>query len=164
LKTLSFGKIIKQLSSTLNIFASVALTAMMLLTCCDVSMRYFLNRPMTGTYDLIGLIGALIAAFAMPYTFLKGGHVAVDLLVRILPKKKRLIIETATHIIGILLFLVLSWQCIALGLDMKASGEVTPILFIPFYPVLYCMAFCFFILCIAIAYDLFDIWSREGEK
>jgi TRAP-type C4-dicarboxylate transport system permease small subunit len=164
MKILFFEKSVKLISSFFNLFASVSLVAMMLLTCTDVSMRYFFNRPLPGTYDLVGLMGAIIAAFAMPYTFLKGSHVAVDLLVRMLSAKKRLIIETITHIVGIFLFLILVWQCIVLAFDMKAAGEVTPTLLLPFYPIVYCMAACFFVLCLAILVDLFDIWSRKGEE
>jgi TRAP-type C4-dicarboxylate transport system permease small subunit len=164
MKIALFEKTIKLLCSFFNLFASAALAAMMLLTCVDVSMRYFFNRPLPGTYDLVGLMGAVIAAFAMPYTMLKGSHVAVDLLVRMLSAKKRLIIETVTHSVGIVLFLILVWQCMVLAFDMKAAGEVTPTLLLPFYPVLYCMAVCFFVLCLAILIDLFDIWSKKGER
>jgi TRAP-type C4-dicarboxylate transport system permease small subunit len=156
-----FEKAIKLLCSVFNLFASVSLVAMMLLTCIDVSMRYFFNRPLPGTYDLVGLMGAIIAAFAMPYTLLKGSHVAVDLLVRLLSAKKRLFIETITHIIGMLLFMTMVWQCMVLASDMKAAGEVTPTLLLPFYPIVYCMAVCFFVLCLAILVDLFGIWSKK---
>ena len=159
-----FDKFVKLFSSLLNLIASVSLMAMMLLTSIDVFMRYFFNSPMGGTYDLVGLMGAIIAAFAMPYTLLKGGHVAVDLLVRILSDKKRLAIESITHIGGIVLFLVVAWQCVVLAQDMKAAGEVTPTLLLPFYPIVYCMALCFFVLCLAILVDLFDIWKKGRRR
>ena len=106
--------------------ASAALVVMMLLTSADVFMRYLFNRPITGTYDVVGLLGAVLAAFAMPYTMLKKGHVAVEILVQSLSRGKQLIIETFTHLLGISLFLVLVWQAILLSRDMKAAGEVTP--------------------------------------
>jgi C4-dicarboxylate transporter DctQ subunit len=164
LKVSLFEKIIKLLSSLFNLCASAALMAMMLLTCFDIFMRYFFNRPFGGTYDLVGLMGAILAAFALPYTLLKGGHVAVDLLVRIMPSTTRLVVETVTHITGVLLFLIVAWQCVVLAVDMKAAGEVTPTLLLPFYPIVYCMAVCFFILCLAILVELFGIWSKKGEK
>jgi TRAP-type C4-dicarboxylate transport system permease small subunit len=164
MKILLFEKIVKLLSSFLNLFASVSLVAMMLLTCMDVSMRYFFNRPLAGIYDIVSLLGVFIAAFALPYTLLKGGHVAVDLLVRILSPKKRLVVETATHVVGIGLFLILSWQSFLLASDMKAVGEVMPTLLLPFHPIVNCMAVCFLGLCLAILVDIFDIWSKKGEK
>jgi len=161
---LFFEKTVKLLSSFFNLFASASLTAMILLTCTDVSMRYFFNRPIAGTYDLVSLMGAVIVAFAMPYTMLMKGHVAVDLLVRTLSNKKQLVIETVTHVVGILLFLIVAWQCFALASDMKVAGEVTPTLLLPFHPIVYCMSVCFFLLCLTILVNLLNIWLNRGKK
>jgi TRAP-type C4-dicarboxylate transport system permease small subunit len=164
MKILFFEKTVKLLSSFLNLFAAAALSAIIVLTCIDVSMRYFFSRPIAGTYDLVSLMGAVIAAFAMPYTMLMGGHVAVDLVVRKLSDRKKLAVETVTHIVGILLFLILTWQSAGLASDMKAAGEVTPTLLLPFYPVVYAMSVCFFVLCLAILINLLKIWrKRENE-
>jgi TRAP-type C4-dicarboxylate transport system permease small subunit len=164
MRMLFFEKTVKLLSSFFNLFASVSLTAIILLTCTDVFMRYFFNRPLAGTYDLVSLMGAVIAAFAMPYTMLMRGHVAVDLLVRTLSRRKQLVVENVTHVVGILLFLIMVWQCFVLASDMKAAGEVTPTLLLPFYPVVYCMSVCFFVLCLALLVNLLKIWLKRGEK
>ena len=156
-----FNKIVRLVSTFFNLFASVSLVAMILLTCLDVTMRYFFNRPIAGTYDLVGLMGAGIAAFAMPYTMLKNGHVAVDLVVRKLPPGKQLFVETVTHTVGILLFLIMVWQCFVLAMDMKLAGEVTPTLLLPFYPIVYCMSMCFLMLCLATLIKLLNIWRKR---
>ncbi|MGD2100366.1 MAG: TRAP transporter small permease [Desulfobacterales bacterium] len=158
---LFFKKSIKLLSSFLNFFAAAALTAIIVLTCLDVFMRYFFNQPIAATYDLVSLMGAVIAAFAMPYTMLMRGHVAVDLIVRRLSRKKKLAIETLTHLVGIFLFLIMVWQCYVLASDMKAAGEVMPTILLPFYPIVYAMSVCFFVLCLAILVDLFNIWLEK---
>ena len=161
---LFFEKTIKLLSSFFNLFAAASLAAIILLTCTDVSMRYFFNRPMAATYDLVSLMGAVIAAFAMPYTMLMRGHVAVDLVVRKLSRRKRLAVETVTHVVGILLFLIMVWQCWVLASDMKVAGEVMPTILLPFYPIVYAMAVCFFVLCLAILVHLLNMWlKRETE-
>ena len=164
MKIIFFEKTVKLLSSFLNLFAAAALSAIIVLTCIDVSMRYFFSRPIAGTYDLVSLMGAVIAAFAMPYTMLMRGHVAVDLLVRKLSKRKQLTVETVTHVVGILLFLILTWQCAGLASDMKAAGEVTPTLLLPFYPVVYAMSVCFLVLCLAILINLLKIWHRREKE
>jgi TRAP-type C4-dicarboxylate transport system permease small subunit len=163
-KTSLFDKAVTRLGSLFNQVASASLFAMILLTCLDVSMRYFFNSPIAGTYDIVSLMGAIIASFAMPYTMLVKGHVAVEILIRSLSRKKQLVIETVTHTVGMVLSLVLVWQCIILALDMKAAGEVTPTLLIPFYPIVYCMAVCFFVLCFAILVNLLDIWLKRAKK
>lgn len=159
-----FEKTVTGVGSFFNLIASASLLAMILLTCLDVCMRYFFSRPIIGTYDLVSLMGAVLAAFALPYTMLEKGHVAVDLLIQSLSRRKQLVVETATHTVAIVLFLVLVWQCILLALDMRAAGEVTPTLLLPFYPIVYCMAVCFFVLCLAILVNLLQIWLKRTRQ
>ena len=164
MKVSFFEKTVTGFSSWFNMVASAALVAMMLLTSVDVFMRYLFNHPITGTYDLVGLLGAVLGAFAMPYTMLKKGHVAVEILVQSLSRGKQLIIETIIHLLGISLFLVLVWQAILLSRDMKAAGEVTPTVHLPFYPIVYCMAVCFFGLCLALLVNLLHIWTKRAKE
>ncbi|MCF8081890.1 MAG: TRAP transporter small permease [Deltaproteobacteria bacterium] len=163
MKVSFFEKAINGVSYAFNLLSSAALAGMMLLTCADVFMRYLFSRPIIGTYDLVSLMGAVLVAFAMPYTMLKKGHVSVELLIQSLSGGKQLIVETFTHLLGISLFGVLIWQAILLSRDMKAAGEVTPTLFLPFYPILYCMAVCFFALCLAILVNLLRIWTKRAK-
>lgn len=163
MKVSFFEKTVTGFSSLFNMVASASLVVMMLLSCSDIFMRYLFNSPITGTYDIVGLSGAVLASFAMPYTMLKKGHVAVELLVQSLSRGKQLIIGTFTHLLGISLFLVLIWQAILLSRDMKAAGEVTPTLLLPFYPIVYCMAVCFFGLCLAILVNLLHVWTKRAK-
>ena len=164
MKTSFFEKTVTRLGSLFNILASASLFAMIMLTTLDVCMRYFFNRPIAGTYDVVSLMGAILASFAMPYTMLEKGHVAVEILIERLSRRKQLIIETATHSAAIALSLVLAWQCIVLAIDMMVAGEVTPTLMIPFYPIVYCMAVCFFALSFAILVNLLNIWLKRAGQ
>jgi TRAP-type C4-dicarboxylate transport system permease small subunit len=163
MKASSFEKAVTGISSAFNMVASAALVLMMALSCADIFGRYLFNHPITGTYDIVGLSGAVLAAFAMPYTMLKKGHVAVELLVQSLSRGKQLVIQTFTHLLGISLCLVLVWQAMVLSRDMKAAGEVTPTLLLPFYPIVYCMALCFFALCLAILVNLLHVWTKRAK-
>jgi TRAP-type C4-dicarboxylate transport system permease small subunit len=163
MKVSFFEKAVAAISDFFNMIASAALVLMMVLSCADIFMRYLFNRPITGTYDVVGLSGAVLVSFALPYTMLKKGHVAVELLVQSLSRGKRLVIETFSHLLGISLFLVLVWQAILLSRDMKAAGEVTPTVHLPFYPIVYCMALCFFILSLAIMVNLLHVWTKRAK-
>lgn len=156
-----FDQSVTALGSLLKLAAAAALLAIMVLTCLDVSMRYFFSRPIPGTYDAVSLLGAILVSSAMPYTMLQKGHVAVDILLQSLPKRTQRVIDTLTHVVGILLFVVLVRESIALASDMKAAGEVMPTLLVPFYPILYAMAGCFLALCLAIIVNLRRIWIKD---
>lgn len=157
-------KITSRIGFLFNLAASIALVVIVFLTTIDVFLRYFFNHPLTGVYDLVGLMGAVVAAFSMPYTLLQKGHVAVEFLMQRLSKQKQLIIETITHLVSISLFLTIAWQCMILAQEMADTGEVTQTLLLPFYPVVYCMAVCFALLSLAIFTNLLNIWSREGKE
>ena len=157
-------KVTSGLGFSFNLVASVSLVGMVFLTVADVFCRYFFNHPLTGVYDLVGLMGAVVASFSMPYTLLEKGHVAVEILMRRLSKTKQLIIDTIMHVVSISLFLTLSWQCFRLGRDMADAGEVTPTLLIPFYPIVFCMAVCFAVLCLAIFVNLLNIWAGGTKE
>lgn len=163
MKTSFFEKAVTGMSTFFNMIASAALMLMMVLSCADIFMRYLFSRPITGTYDVVGLSGAVLVSFALPYTMLKKGHVAVELLLQSLSRGKQLVIETFSHLLGISLFLVMVWQAILLSRDMKAAGEVTPTVHLPFYPIVYCMALCFFILSLAILVNLLHVWTKRAK-
>jgi len=163
MKASFFEKAVTGMSTFFNMIASAALVLMMVLSCADIFMRYIFNRPITGTYDVVGLSGAVLVSFALPYTMLKKGHVAVELLVQSLSRGKQLVVETFSHLLGISLFLVLVWQAILLSRDMKAAGEVTPTVHLPFYPIVYCMALCFFALSLAILVNLLHAWTKRAK-
>ena len=163
MKVSFFEKTVTGLSDFFNMIASAALVLMMVLSCADIFMRYLFNSPITGTYDVVGLSGAVLVSFALPHTMLKKGHVAVELLVQSLSRGKQLVVETFSHLLGISLFLVLVWQAILLSRDMKAAGEVTPTVHLPFYPIVYCMALCFFALSLAILVNLLHAWTKRAK-
>jgi TRAP-type C4-dicarboxylate transport system permease small subunit len=66
--------LIARLSNLMFALAGAALTAMMLLTAVDVALRAF-SRPITGAYELVGLLVAMALGLALPQTTLAKGHV-----------------------------------------------------------------------------------------
>ena len=148
-------------SKTLDSVACLALFAMMLLTCVDVFMRYVFNSPIVGVYDIVSLLAVVTIAFALPYSMLSKVHVAVKIFVMYLSRKTQLAIEIFTHLLSLLFFLILAWQCIILSGHMKDAHEVTPTLQISFYPLIYCASICFLLLCAAILINLVDTLTSK---
>jgi TRAP-type C4-dicarboxylate transport system permease small subunit len=112
---------------------------MMLLTCADVVLRLF-RHPVPGTYEIVGFLGTVVIAFAMAYTSLERGHIAVELLVEKLPRRLQGGIEAAVSLIGAVLFSLLSWQSLSYAADLRQSGEVSVTLTMPIYPFIYGLA------------------------
>lgn len=135
---------VEKVSKWMQAVSGVALTCLMFLTTADVIGRTF-GHPIIGTYELVGLGGALVLGFAMPITSWVRGHIFVESLYERWPKRVQQIAHVATRLVGVTLFVLIGWNLYLLGADLHASREVTLTRHIPFYPVAYGLAFCCFV-------------------
>jgi len=128
------------LSEKFNWIAAASVAFIMLLTVADVFMRFF-GRPIPGTYELVGFVGSMIISFALPYTSVQKGHIAVEFIMQKLPWMARMIVNAVNALISMILFGVIAWQCMLYGLNLKAAGEVSLTLQMKTYPFVYGVAF-----------------------
>jgi len=129
----TIGKFLDRTALRANGVASAAIAFIMLLTCADVVLRLF-DRPIPGTYELVGLFGAVIVAFALAWTSVERGHIAVELFVDRLPARPRSLVEALGSIAGAALFGLLAWQSLVYARDLMESGEVSLTLGMPTWP------------------------------
>ncbi|HOO72756.1 MAG TPA: TRAP transporter small permease [Spirochaetota bacterium] len=128
-----FEKIVSALANKANSIAAIAVVVMMVLTVADVILRFF-RMPIPGTYETVGLLGAVVISFSLGYTSIEKGHIAVDFLVERLPEGARLAISVANNLIAAVLFAVVSWQSMVYALGLKEAGEVSLTLQLHTYP------------------------------
>ncbi len=147
---------VERLSRCLNVIAGIAISFIMILTVIDVFLRSF-RSPIVGTYELVAFSGAVVIGFAIPLTSWMRGHIYVDFFTGKLPKTARSIVNLITRCMGIGLFLLIGWNLILVGMDLKQSGEVSLTLQLPFYPVAYGVAFSCFVQCIVLLTDMVKI-------
>ena len=126
-------RLVNTTSRHVNTIAGAAIMAMMLLTSADVVMRLF-DRPIPGTYEIIGFLGALAVAFALAHTSVEKGHIAVDLLVNLLPPRVQILLDVFGAMMGTAIFGAITWQSAMYALDLRQSGEVSATLGMPVYP------------------------------
>jgi len=154
-----FERISKGLAKILYWIAGTAIVAMMVLTCADVVLRYF-RRPIPGTYELVCFLGAAAVAFAMAHTSVERGHVSVSFLVDLLPHRLQGLIQSITSGFGLFLFVLIAWQSLVYGNDLRVSGEVSMTLELPFYPFVYGIGFSAAVVCLILILDLFKNISK----
>lgn len=137
------------------VIAGIALACSMFLTVADVMLRTF-KRPIIGTYELVGLLGALVIGFSIPQTSRLRGHVLMDFLTGSLPSGARRALRVLTRILGTILFAIIGWNLWALGNDFRKAGEVTLTLQLPLYPVAYGIAVCCFVECLVLCLEMVE--------
>jgi TRAP-type C4-dicarboxylate transport system permease small subunit len=91
------------------------------------------------------------------------GHVNVDFLTLKLSPKARKISSSITKCLGIILFLIIGWNLILLGMDFHKVGEVTPTRHLPIYPVLYGVGVCCFFESFVLLCDIVKILGGKYE-
>jgi lipopolysaccharide export LptBFGC system permease protein LptF len=74
-----------------------------------------------------------------------------------------MVFHTATRCLGIGLFFVIGWNLIKMGADLSKSGEVSPTLQMPFYPVVYAVGVCCFIQCLVLLADVWKVFEDKYE-
>ena len=153
---------ISRISRLLNVVAGVSLSFLMCLTIADVILRFF-GRPIVGTYELVAFSGAVVIGFSIPFTSWMKGHVYVDFLILKFSQKIRNAFNIITRCLVICLFLMIGWNLIKYGIDLRISGEVSPTLHFPFYPVAYGIGVCCFFQCLVFLCDIIKIRGGKYE-
>ena len=146
----------------LNIIGGVSLSFLMFLTIADVILRLF-RRPIVGTYELVAFSGAVVIGFSLPFTSWMRGHVYVDFLILRFSQKIRNAFNIITRSLVICLFLLIGWNLLQYGIDLRKSGEVSATLRFPFYPVAYGIGICCFFQCLVLLCDIVKIRGGKYE-
>jgi TRAP-type C4-dicarboxylate transport system permease small subunit len=154
--------ILRLISKLLNTIAGVAVTFMMFLTVADVLLRAG-GRPIIGTFEVVSLLLALVIGFGIPQVSIDRGHVSMDFLTEKLSKKGRRVMNTFTRVLCLILFAFIGYKLFSVGARFHASGEVTPTIMIPFYPVAYGVAVCCLLECCVFIFDIVRIWRGQYE-
>jgi TRAP-type C4-dicarboxylate transport system permease small subunit len=159
-----FLGIINKIDIFLNSISEIILVCMVLLTVTDVLFRMFGASAILGTYELVGVMGGIVIAFALPRTSWDKGHVCVDLLIENRSEAVKNTFFVITRIIGIVIMAFVSWNLMLKGMHLYKAGEVSMTLHLPYYPWSFAFAFCFFIESITLLSDIFRIFDNGEQK
>lgn len=132
-------KLTLKLNRILITIAGCFLIGMILLTCANIFLR-IVWVPVRGTFELMGFFGAVVAAFALGFTQLSRGHIAVDILFRSFSGRTVRILTGLNNLICGLFFTVVAWQLAEKGNILRETGEVTETLRMIYYPFTYGVA------------------------
>ncbi len=181
-----FLTVIEKISRFLNGIAAIGLTCLLFLTCADVTLRAILSlgrwllkhemllplgntivdhvRPIVGTYELVGLLGAVVIGFSIPLTSWLRGHIYVDFFIFRFPPKIRNTFNIVTRCLGIFLFLMIGWNLFKYGMDLQRVGEVSLTLQMPSYPIVFGVGICCLVQCLVLIGDMVKISGGRYDE
>ncbi|MDO9527943.1 MAG: TRAP transporter small permease [Syntrophales bacterium] len=156
-------KSILSITQKFNLVAAAAVVIMMVLTCADVILRFF-RHPIPGTYEMVGLLGAIVVSFSLAHTSVMRGHISVEFIVQKLPKTAQIVIDGINSLLGTALFGLITWQSMLYASNLMHTGEVSLTLQMPIYPFVYGIAVGSGMLCVVLLTDFFKSLKRTVLK
>ena len=130
----------KSLSWAFDAMARFCLLGMTLLIVINVLCRITPIGPIDGTFELVGYLGAVLTAFALAQNQMQDGNISVEFLVSRLPRPLQALADCFVYFVGTVLYLVVFWRSVVEAIFVTQSGEVSPTLSIPFYPIILAIA------------------------
>ena len=155
-------KLAQYLNRILLIIGGIFLVGMCALTCANIFFR-LTWIPIRGTYELMGFFGAVAAAFVLGHTYLRRGHISVDVLVHSFSPARRRVLRAVNGSICAVFFFLGSWQVMKKADILLHTGEVTETLRIIYYPFTYAVAFGCLFLGLILVLDLIKALGTDKE-
>jgi TRAP-type C4-dicarboxylate transport system permease small subunit len=148
----------------LMIAGGVSLLALTLLATMNVALRIF-QVPVSGTYEVVSFLGAIVTAGALGYTQKRKDHIVVDILSEKFPAPVKRVLDRISYILILLFFSIVSWQTFVYAKRLMLTGELSETLKIAYYPFVFLVGIGFAVLSLTSLLDLIEtFWAREGEK
>lgn len=132
------------------------LTFMMLLTAVDVCLRYAFNSPITGSFELVEFMMALIVPFSIVFCAREKAHIHVDILLEHLPRKVKSFIIFTGNILSLFLFILITWQACIHVFEEYESKLTSAVLYIPVYPFIGTLAVAFAVLSLVLLAEIIN--------
>jgi len=152
------------LRRVLMIAGGVALLALTLLATMNVALRIF-RVPVSGAYEVVSFLGAVVTAGALGYTQKRKDHIVVDILSDKFPAPVKRVLDRVSYALILVFFSIVSWQTFVYGKRLLVTGEMSETLRIAYYPFVFLVSAGFAVLALTVLLDLAEtVWSRGNGK
>ncbi len=124
----------------------------MVLITVDVFSRFFFNRPIEGSLEIVEFMLVLTILFGIPYTTFRKQHVCIDIVTSRLSGSTRFVLESGMMYVALILSVLVVWRTIEYAMLKARTNEISPIFHLPIHPFVLVVAFGFaltaWVLCI----------------
>jgi len=150
----------ESLGRSFNTVAKFTLLGMTLLIVVNVVCRLTPIGPIDGTFEVVGYLGAVLTALALAQNQTEGGNIAVEFLMSRLPRTAQGLGDCFVYLVGTILYVVVAWRSVVEAIAISLSGEVSPTLALPLYPVMLVIALG----CLVLGFVLFTDFLTALKK
>jgi len=159
-----FGSRLSTFTRWISYVAMVAALIMMFLVVADVFMRRALNMPILGSNEIQRILLTMVIFFSVAYVMSIKGHVVVDTLTRLYPRKLQIAVSLIALLLSMLIIAIISWQTALYGLEALQVGERSVLLRIPVSPFIFVVAFGSTVLFLVILAQFLSVIVGKNNK
>jgi len=138
------------IAKMLTTLAGGFLIAMMLLACTNMVLRA-IWVPVQGTFELMGFMGAVVAAFSLAFAQRQKAHIAVGILLKRFPAIIRRLTDASTSLVSCIFFILAGLETGKWAAFLVQTGEISETLQIIYHPFVFATSAG----CFALAFVLF---------
>jgi len=139
--------------------AGISLVAMVFVTVGEMVLRMF-GKPMAGTVETIGWLAATTTAFALGYTQIHQGHVAIDLFTSRLGPRLQVLVSMLVYLASTVLFVIVTWNVFRHAGVFRETGSLSETMKVIVYPWVYLVSLGCAGLTLALVVDFLKSCSR----
>lgn len=154
-----FASFINRSSVWCGWLSCAAVLAMMCIVIANVVVRFF-GLTIVGTYEYVILISSVLVSFALVYTTMIGGHVAVDLVMRRFSQRTQGIVGAITGVLSVIMFGMITVRLGRFAHQNMTMNLVTETAEIPLYPFMFGATFALVVCCFLLVVGLIKSVSK----
>ena len=144
----------RRLEFGLKVIMAIFLFVMMALTAADVVCRYFFNAPISGAFEIVQYLMAIVVFTGLPVTTASDGHLAVSLIPRTMGGRIGRLHRIFVRLLSSVALLLIAWRMTVQAQILDGSQAISGYLQLPLAPIAAVMAFFAFLAFLIIAAKL----------
>lgn len=148
------------ITKALTFMAGLFLVSMMILACANMVLRAIWS-PLNGTFELMGFMGAVVAAFSLAFAQRQKSHIAVGILLKRFPPLIRRLADASTSVISCGFFVIAGMETYKWASFLVETGELSETLQIIYHPFVFATAAGCFALAFVLVVDTLKILTAE---
>ena len=147
--------------------AGISLMLMLMLIMADVSLKYLIGLPITGTLEIVSYYFMPIVVYlALPYVESTGEHISVPLITERLPEPVRRALAIVVALLSAGYLLVVAWACGQKALTLTQSGQAVNVIYfdLAIWPARWLVPIAFVLLAIQLVHGTLSKHSEEQTR
>lgn len=153
-----------RLSKWFEWVAVAGLMGVLVFTCVDVVGAKLFHAPIRGGIEIVVMIQLIAIAAALSITKVANLHINIEVLINVVNKRTKAVLNSITSFLGLGLFIILAWKSYELSVDFLTCGRVSGTAEVPYYPFAFMIPLSCIPICLVLLSELLKNISELAQK